>query len=68
MVGIDLSDMTIETPDIIAKRVRRTLPFVAKECIILAPDCGMKYLPRNVAQGKLKSMVQAAAILREEYG
>jgi 5-methyltetrahydropteroyltriglutamate--homocysteine methyltransferase len=36
--------------------------------VILAPDCGMKYLPRDVAQGKLTSMVQAAAILREEYG
>ena len=68
MVGcIDLSDMNVETPDVIAQRVRRALPFVAKERVILAPDCGMKYLPRDVAQGKLTSMVQAAAILREEY-
>jgi len=69
MVGcIDLSDMNVEPPDVIAKRVRRALAFVAKERVILAPDCGMKYLPRSVAQGKLRSMVQAAAILREEYG
>jgi 5-methyltetrahydropteroyltriglutamate--homocysteine methyltransferase len=68
MVGcVDLSDMNVETPDMIAQRVRRALPFVAKERVILAPDCGMKYLPRDVAQGKLTSMVQAAAILREEY-
>jgi 5-methyltetrahydropteroyltriglutamate--homocysteine methyltransferase len=69
MVGcVDLSDMNVETPDTIAQRVRRALPFVAKERVILAPDCGMKYLPRDVAQGKLTSMVQAAAMLREEYG
>lgn len=68
MIGcVDLSDMTVETPDVIAQRVRRALPFIAKERVILAPDCGMKYLPRDVAQGKLTSMVQAAAILRKEY-
>jgi 5-methyltetrahydropteroyltriglutamate--homocysteine methyltransferase len=69
MVGcIDLSDMNVEPAEVIAQRVRRALPFIAKERVILAPDCGMKYLPRSVAQGKLRSMVQAAAILREEYG
>jgi 5-methyltetrahydropteroyltriglutamate--homocysteine methyltransferase len=68
MVGcIDLSDMAIETPETIAARVRRALPYVAKERVILAPDCGMKYLPREVAQGKLKAMVEAAKILRAEY-
>jgi 5-methyltetrahydropteroyltriglutamate--homocysteine methyltransferase len=44
------------------------LPFVAKERVILAPDCGMKYLPRDVAVGKLRSMVQAARLLRQEFG
>lgn len=69
MVGcIDLSDMAIETPETIADRVRRALPHVAKERVILAPDCGMKYLPREVAQGKLEAMVQAAQILRREFG
>jgi 5-methyltetrahydropteroyltriglutamate--homocysteine methyltransferase len=68
MVGcIDLSDMAVESPEIIAARVRRALPYVAKERVILAPDCGMKYLPREVAQGKLKAMVEAAKILRAEY-
>jgi 5-methyltetrahydropteroyltriglutamate--homocysteine methyltransferase len=69
MVGcIDLSDMRVETPEEVAARIRRALPFVAKERVILAPDCGMKYLPRQVAVGKLRSMVQAAKILRAEQG
>ena len=68
MVGcLDLSDMNVETPEVIAARIRRALPFVAKERVILAPDCGMKYLPREVADGKLRSMVAAAGILRREY-
>jgi 5-methyltetrahydropteroyltriglutamate--homocysteine methyltransferase len=69
MVGcIDLSDMAIETPDVVAARIRRALPYVAKERVILAPDCGMKYLPREVASAKLRAMVQAAQILRSEHG
>ena len=69
MVGcVDLSDMAIESPVVIADRVRRALPYVAKERVILAPDCGMKYLPREVAEGKLKAMVEAAKILRAEFG
>ena len=69
MVGcIDLSVMHVESPDVIAARIRRALPYVAKERVILAPDCGMKYLPRDVALGKLRSMVQAAQILRAEHG
>lgn len=69
MVGcIDLSDMAVETPEVIAARIRRALPYVAKERVILAPDCGMKYLPREVAVGKLQAMVVAARLLRAEYG
>lgn len=69
MLGvIDLSDMTIETPEQVADRVRRALPYVAKENIILAPDCGMKYLPRDVAFGKLQAMVEGARIMRREFG
>ncbi|MFT5449728.1 MAG: 5-methyltetrahydropteroyltriglutamate--homocysteine methyltransferase [Gammaproteobacteria bacterium] len=69
MVGcIDLSDMAVETPETIAARIRKALQFVAKENVILAPDCGMKYLPRDVAFGKLKSMVAAAELLRAEFG
>jgi 5-methyltetrahydropteroyltriglutamate--homocysteine methyltransferase len=48
--------------------VRRALPYVAAERLVLAPDCGMKYLPRDVAFGKLSAMTQAAAQLRAEFG
>jgi 5-methyltetrahydropteroyltriglutamate--homocysteine methyltransferase len=69
MVGcIDLSDMKIETPQQVAARVKRAMPFVSKENIIVAPDCGMKYLPREVAFGKMKAMVEGAKLLRAEYG
>ncbi len=68
MLGvIDLSDMNVETPETVAARIRRALPFVAAEDIIVAPDCGMKYLPRDVAFGKMKAMVAGAAIVREEH-
>ena len=63
---IDLSDMNIESPVLIASRVKKALKFVAAENIVLAPDCGMKYLPKEVANGKLKAMVQAAQMLRQE--
>jgi 5-methyltetrahydropteroyltriglutamate--homocysteine methyltransferase len=69
LVGcIDLSDMAVETPDVIAARIRRALQHVRPEQVILAPDCGMKYLPRESAQGKLASMVEAARQLRAENG
>ena len=64
---LDLSDLNIETPEMIADRVRKALVHVKPEQIILAPDCGMKYLPREVAQGKLENMVAAAKQLRKEY-
>ena len=69
LVGcIDLADMNVETPAVIVERIRRALKHVAPEQVILAPDCGMKYLPREIAQGKLAAMVQAAQDLRGEYG
>ena len=68
MVGcIDLSDMTVETPETVVARIKRALPYVKKENVILAPDCGMKYLPRDVAYGKMGAMVEAAKILRAEF-
>jgi 5-methyltetrahydropteroyltriglutamate--homocysteine methyltransferase len=68
MVGcIDLSDMAIETPQTVVERIERALKHVPKENVILAPDCGMKYLPRDVAFGKLKAMVEGARILRARY-
>ncbi|MGB6488651.1 MAG: hypothetical protein WBE91_17365 [Steroidobacteraceae bacterium] len=69
MVGaIDLSDMTVESPETVAARVRRALKYVSPENVIIAPDCGMKYLPREVAFGKMRAMAAAAAILRNEFG
>lgn len=68
MVGcLDLSDMKVEPAELVAMRIRRALKHIKPEQVILAPDCGMKYLPRDIADGKLKSMVQAAHLLRKEY-
>jgi 5-methyltetrahydropteroyltriglutamate--homocysteine methyltransferase len=68
MVGcIDLSDMTVETPQKVAERIRRALKYVPPENVIVAPDCGMKYLPREVAFGKMRAMVEGAKLLRAEY-
>jgi 5-methyltetrahydropteroyltriglutamate--homocysteine methyltransferase len=61
---LDLSTPDVETPETVADRVRRALDHVDAERIVLAPDCGMKYLPRGAAPGKLRSMVAAAAELR----
>ena len=67
MLGtLDLGDTGIETPETVAARIRRALPFVRAEQLIVAPDCGLKYLSRDVAYGKLKAMVAGAAILRAE--
>ena len=63
---LDLADMEIESPETIAQRIRRALPHHDAEKIIVAPDCGLKYLPRNVAYGKMKAMADGAAIVREE--
>ena len=63
---IDLSDMTIETPETVAARIRKALDHVPAERIVVAPDCGMKYLAREVAFGKMQAMVQGAAIVRTE--
>jgi len=68
MVGcIDLSTSEVETPQTVAARIRKALQHVKPENIILAPDCGMKFLPRESAFGKMKAMVEAARILRGEY-
>jgi 5-methyltetrahydropteroyltriglutamate--homocysteine methyltransferase len=69
MVGcIDLSDPAVETVDTIVQRIERALPYVKAENVILAPDCGMKYLPRETAVGKLRAMVRAAKVLRARHG
>ncbi|MFO1311601.1 MAG: hypothetical protein U1F41_05985 [Burkholderiales bacterium] len=64
---IDLGDMTVETPEVVAARIRRALPYAPAEDFIIAPDCGMKYLPRDVAFGKMQAMVAGAAIVRAEH-
>jgi 5-methyltetrahydropteroyltriglutamate--homocysteine methyltransferase len=69
MLGVlDLADMSVETPQTIAERIRRALPYVAPERIVVAPDCGLKYLPREVAFGKMEAMAEGAAIVRKELG
>jgi 5-methyltetrahydropteroyltriglutamate--homocysteine methyltransferase len=68
LVGcLDLSDLTVETPEVVQARIERALEFVPPEQVILAPDCGMKYLPREVADGKLRAMVEAARRLRAKF-
>jgi 5-methyltetrahydropteroyltriglutamate--homocysteine methyltransferase len=62
---IDLSNKEVETPETVASRIRRALPFVSPERIVVAPDCGLKYLPREVAFGKMKAMVEGARLVRE---
>ena len=67
MVGvIDLGTETVETPAQVAERIRAALKFVPADKLVLAPDCGMKYLSRAAAFGKLKALAQGAAIVRKE--
>lgn len=67
MLGVlDLGDAAIEAPEQVAERIRAGLKFVAPENLIAAPDCGMKYLAREVAFGKLKALAAGAAIVRRE--
>jgi len=63
---LDLSDMNVETPEMVAARIRRALPHVPAERIIVAPDCGLKYLPREIAYAKMCAMVEGARIVRRE--
>ena len=67
MLGvIDLGNPEIETADVIADRIRHGLSYVSADRLIPAPDCGMKYMPRHIAFGKLKAMCDAAAMVRKE--
>jgi 5-methyltetrahydropteroyltriglutamate--homocysteine methyltransferase len=63
---LDLNDPEVETSDTVIARVRRALPYVPAGRLVLAPDCGMKYLPRDTAFGKLRAMTAAAIRLRAE--
>jgi 5-methyltetrahydropteroyltriglutamate--homocysteine methyltransferase len=63
---LDLSTPEVETPEVIADRVRRALDDVDVDKLVLSSDCGLKYLPRESAAGKMRSLAQAAAVLRAE--
>lgn len=63
---IDLGDESVETPEVVADRIRKAMKFVNPGRLIPAPDCGMKYLPRATAFGKLKALSDGAAIVRKE--
>jgi 5-methyltetrahydropteroyltriglutamate--homocysteine methyltransferase len=68
MVGVlNLDDMAVETPQKVLERAKRALQYLKPQDVILAPDCGMKYLPRDVAFGKMKAMVEGARLLRSEF-
>ena len=69
MLGVlDLGDPAIETTDVVAGRIRNGLKYVSPDRLVVAPDCGMKYMPRHIAFGKLKAMCDAAAVVRKEIG
>ena len=61
---LDLSTKEIETPQTVAARIERALPYIDPKRVVLAPDCGLKYLPRDVAFGKMKAMTDGARIVR----
>jgi len=63
---INLDDMKVETPETVAARIKNALKFLPPDRLILSPDCGMKYLPREVAFGKLKALVAGANLVRSE--
>jgi 5-methyltetrahydropteroyltriglutamate--homocysteine methyltransferase len=65
---ISLGDPEAETPEVVAARIREGLKFVAAERLTVSPDCGMKYLPRELAFRKLKALHDGAAIVRKEIG
>ena len=65
---LDLGSSEVETPEIVAGRIRRALTVVPPERLVVAPDCGMKYLPRERAFRKLGAMVAGARLVREDLG
>ncbi|HTW20183.1 MAG TPA: hypothetical protein VME70_08245 [Mycobacteriales bacterium] len=65
---IDLSTPEVETAELVAARTRRAFDHLPPEQIVIATDCGMKYLPRESAEGKMRAMARAAALLRAELG
>ena len=69
MLGVlDLADLGVETPEVVAGRIRAALPHMPIERLMPCPDCGMKYLPREVAFGKLRALSEGAALVRRSLG
>src|SRR6516165_2063013 len=66
LAGSSVQQISIETAQTVAARIRRALPYIPAERIVVAPDCGLKYLPREVAFGKMLAMVEGAKIVRRE--
>jgi 5-methyltetrahydropteroyltriglutamate--homocysteine methyltransferase len=65
---LNLGTHEVETPETVAGRIRRALPYVSKDRLVIAPDCGLKYLPRESAIGKMRAMVEGARMVRQELG
>jgi 5-methyltetrahydropteroyltriglutamate--homocysteine methyltransferase len=63
---LDLGDSEVETAELVADRIRAALGHVPADRLSVGPDCGMKYLRREVAQGKLRALVEGARIVRSE--
>jgi 5-methyltetrahydropteroyltriglutamate--homocysteine methyltransferase len=69
MLGVlDLGTTDVETPEVVEERIRAGLQYIPPERLVLAPDCGMKYLPRDVAFEKLRAMSRAAEKVRDSLG
>ncbi len=62
---LNLGDNEVETPDIVAKRIEKVFPYIYPESIITAPDCGFKYMSREISFSKLKALVEGSAIVRK---
>jgi 5-methyltetrahydropteroyltriglutamate--homocysteine methyltransferase len=65
---LNLGDMHVESPETVAARIHAGLQHLPAERLVIAPDCGMKYLPREVAFGKLQAMVEGTRLVRAELG
>ena len=65
---LDLNDLEVESPEVIAQRIRSALKYLPPERLVVAPDCGMKYLTRDLAYRKLVAMVEGTRAVRRELG
>ena len=65
---LDLNDLEVESPEVIAQRIRSALKYLPPERLVVAPDCGMKYLPSDLAYRKLVAMVEGTRTVRRELG